>query len=92
LIIQTIKSTIQPITTFLLRTPKTWTLFGNNYDSRKKNIASFLLESTNSTPPHQGGLLLQLLVGGLPLQFLLNLHHLQFQQSTGSLKPSVPVN
>jgi len=93
LIIQITGSTTQPIIIFPLRTLKTRTLFENNYDSGKKSIDSSLLESTNLTPPHQGGLLPQLLlVGGLPLQFLPDLHHFRSQQSIGSLKQSVPVN
>jgi len=70
LIIQIIGSTTQLITPFLLRTLKTQTSFENNYNSKRKNIVSSLLELTNLTPLHQGG---------LPLQLLADLHHLLSQ-------------
>jgi len=92
LIIQITESTTQPTTIFLLRTLKTQTLFENNCNFGKKSTTSSLLESTNLTPLHQGGLPLQLLISGLPLQLLTDPHHLLLQQSVGLLKPSVPVN
>jgi len=59
------------------------TLFKNNYNFEKKSIISSLLKLMNLKPLHQGG---------LPLQLLVDLHHLLSQQSIGMHKLSVPVN